>query len=65
MAITRAQQFKQMLAQGGCIGLQRGGKDMGKEKGDFGADLILTGSNSKDISLSSHGEISLKKIKTL
>ena len=36
MAITRAQQFKQMLAQGGRIGLQGGGKDMGKERGDFG-----------------------------
>ena len=29
MAITRSQQFKQMLAQGGRIGLQGGGKDMG------------------------------------
>ena len=29
MAITRAQQFKQMLAQGGRIGLQGGGADMG------------------------------------
>ena len=33
MAITRAQQFKQMLAQGGRIGLQGGGADMGQEKG--------------------------------
>ena len=33
MAITRAQQFKQMLAQGGRIGLRGGGADMGKERG--------------------------------
>ena len=33
MAITRAQQFKQMLAQGGRIGLQGGGADMGRERG--------------------------------
>ena len=34
MAITRAQQFKQMLAQGGRIGFQGGGRDA--SKGDFG-----------------------------
>ena len=33
MAITRAQQAKQMLQNGGRIGLQGGGADMGKEKG--------------------------------
>ena len=41
MAITRAQQFKQMLAQGGRIGLQGGGKDMGKERGDL-VELVET-----------------------
>ena len=30
MAITRAQQAKQLLAQGGRIGFQGGGKDLGK-----------------------------------
>ena len=30
MAITRAQQAKQMLQDGGRIGLQGGGKDLGK-----------------------------------
>ena len=29
MAITNAQQYKQLLAKGGRIGLQGGGKDMG------------------------------------
>ena len=33
MAITRAQQAKQLLALGGRIGLQGGGADMGKDKG--------------------------------
>ena len=33
MAITRAQQFKQMLAQGGRIGLQGGGRDSGRDRG--------------------------------
>ena len=32
MAITRAQQAKQLLALGGRIGLQGGGADMGKDK---------------------------------
>jgi hypothetical protein len=33
MAITRTQIAKQLLAQGGRIGFQGGGKDMGQEKG--------------------------------
>ena len=33
MAITRAQIAKQLLAQGGRIGLQGGGADMGRERG--------------------------------
>jgi len=33
MAITNAQQYKQLLAQGGRIGLQGGGRDSGKDKG--------------------------------
>ena len=33
MAITRAQQAKQLLAQGGRTGFQGGGADMGKERG--------------------------------
>ena len=33
MAITRAQQYKQMLQKGGRIGLQGGGADMGKVSG--------------------------------
>ena len=33
MAITRAQQAKQMLQNGGRIGLRGGGADMGKERG--------------------------------
>ena len=33
MAITRTQIAKQLLAQGGRIGLQGGGADMGQEKG--------------------------------
>ena len=34
MAITRAQQAKQMLQNGGRIGLQGGGRDMGTKAGD-------------------------------
>ena len=37
MAITRAQIAKQLLAQGGRIGLQGGGRDAGKDS-DFGQE---------------------------
>ena len=37
MAITNAQQYKQLLAKGGRIGLQGGGKDAGKGS-DFGKE---------------------------
>ena len=33
MAITRAQQAKQLLALGGRIGLQGGGRDSGRDEG--------------------------------
>ena len=37
MAITRAQQVKQMLREGGRIGLQGGGKDLGKDSKGAGS----------------------------
>jgi hypothetical protein len=37
MAITRAQQAKQMLQKGGRIGLQGGGKDLGKDATGMGS----------------------------
>jgi len=47
MAITRAQQAKQLLALGGRIGLQGGGADMGKDKGP---ETGRAGRDDKEIS---------------